>query len=357
MPTSSSSSIGLGQEALGLGRPQRAATHIRDALRLWRGEPFADPDGVDPPAVGGCPTRGGAARRTRSADGGGAGLGSTPGDRRRTGGADGRASVPGTLLRRADGGPLPVRAAGRRPRGVRAGPGASGRRVGLDPGPELQALAQSVLRQDPVLLGEAEVPPPPHPATRQRPRSRRADHPTPSCWRRPGPTWWAGPRSWRDSTPPGTPWSPVAARPRAAVRRGRDRQDPPHRRAGAPGGRVAGTPSWSVGVLLRHRPTTRSARRCGTSAEVESRRSPTRPRPCWPKSGRCSNGSERRRRRRQISAVRRRRTRAVLRGRLHGRPACSRRTGAPDRRQRRAHRPGQRRCCCATWSNGCRPAC
>ena len=39
--------VGLGQEALGLGRPTRAAAHIREALALWRGRPFAGLDEVD----------------------------------------------------------------------------------------------------------------------------------------------------------------------------------------------------------------------------------------------------------------------------------------------------------------------
>ena len=39
--------LGQGQEALGLGRAEEAATSLRDALALWRGPPWVDLTHVD----------------------------------------------------------------------------------------------------------------------------------------------------------------------------------------------------------------------------------------------------------------------------------------------------------------------
>ena len=43
--------VGLAQEALGLDRPQRAASHVREALGLWRGGPYPELEEVDDAAV------------------------------------------------------------------------------------------------------------------------------------------------------------------------------------------------------------------------------------------------------------------------------------------------------------------
>ena len=289
--------------------------------------------------------------------GGGAGLRSAPGDRRRTGGADDRAPVPGTLLRRSSWwpctGPAGRPTPSRRTRTLGSvWPTSSGSTRARSCRPSPRACSGRIR----CCWASAEVPPPPDPATpavcgpAAPPARRRLAGGGPD---RPG-----GPHRGAGATR--RRWEPVVAgdrRLRAAVRRGRHRQDPPRRRAGAPGGpwraprpgrslRAAGPPYHPIGAALRDQRRGRS------------RRSPTRPRPCWPRSGRCSNEIGRRRRRPQTGAARRRRTsRCIPRSPSSLGRLARGRTGAPDHRQRRAHRPSQRRSCCATSSNGSRRAC
>ena len=148
--------VGLGQEALGLGRATRAAAHVREALGLWRGRPFAELDDVD--AAGLEVARLEELRLTAREVLAAAEL------------AAGRhREVVGELEALVAAHPFHERfcallmvalyRSGRQAEALEAFAGARSRladELGLDPGPELQALGQSVLRQDPVLLGGAE---------------------------------------------------------------------------------------------------------------------------------------------------------------------------------------------------------
>ena len=152
--------VGLGQEALGLGRATRAAAHVREALGLWRGRPFAELDDVD--AAGLEVARLEELRLTAHEVVAAAEL------------AAGRhREVVGELEALVAAHPFHERfcallmvalyRSGRQAEALEAYAGARSRladELGLDPGPELQALGQSVLRQDPVLLGGAEGPGP-----------------------------------------------------------------------------------------------------------------------------------------------------------------------------------------------------
>ena len=159
--------VGLGQEALGLDRPTRAATHIREALALWRGRPFAGLDDVDAAGLEVArleELRLGALEVLAAAE--------LAAGRHR--------EVVGELEALAAEHPFHERfcallmvalyRSGRQAEALEAYARARARladELGLDPGPELQALSQSVLRQDPVLLGGAEGPAPSRPRLRE----------------------------------------------------------------------------------------------------------------------------------------------------------------------------------------------
>ena len=159
--------VGLGQEALGLDRPARAAAHIREALALWRGRPFADLDEVDAAGLEVArleELRLGALEVLAAAE--------LAAGRHR--------EVVGELEALVAEHPFHERfcallmvalyRSGRQAEALEAYSRARARladELGLDPGPELQALSQSVLRQDPGLLGGAEAPAPARPVRRE----------------------------------------------------------------------------------------------------------------------------------------------------------------------------------------------
>ena len=166
--------VGLAQEALGLDRPQRAAAHVREALRLWRGQPYSDLEEVDDAAVEAArleEVRLGALEVLAAAE--------LAAGRHREVVAELETLVAAHPFRERFTAQLMVALyrSGRqaealdvygRTRSLLAD------ELGLDPGPELQTLSQSVLRQDPVLLGEAE---PPDPGTPTRGPARTSPRP------------------------------------------------------------------------------------------------------------------------------------------------------------------------------------
>ena len=163
--------VGLGQETLGLGHSARALELVREALGLWRGRPYAEVDDLDAAraeearleelhlvALETLATAMLAAGRHVEVVGELQGLVAAHPFRERFCAqlmvalyrsgrqADALAAYTATRERLAD-------------------------ELGLDPGPELQDLAQAVLRQDPVLLGSAPPATPP-PASVERPTPR-----------------------------------------------------------------------------------------------------------------------------------------------------------------------------------------
>lgn len=165
--------VGLGQEAYGLGHPQRAVTHMTDALRLWRGPPLPELDRAGAGA--------GAAEVARL-------------EEVRLGALEVRAAAELAAGRHREiiaevevlTAAYPFRErfvaqlmialyrSGRQAEALEAYGRLRERlaeELGLDPGPEVQALAQRVLRQDPVLLGDAEITPPGPSPSRPWPRS------------------------------------------------------------------------------------------------------------------------------------------------------------------------------------------
>ena len=152
--------IGLGQEALGLGRPERAAVQVREALRFWRGHPFADLDGVDAAAAEAArleELRLGALEVLASAE-----LASGR-HREVVGELEGFVAAHPYRERFCAQLMVALYRSGRQAEALAAYTQARERladELGLDPGPELQALAQSVLRQDPLLMGSADDRPP-----------------------------------------------------------------------------------------------------------------------------------------------------------------------------------------------------
>ena len=146
--------VGLAQEALGLGRPQRAAALVREALRLWRGRPFSDLEDVD---AAGAETarleelRLGALEVLAAAE--------LASGRHREAVADLEALVEEHPFRERFCAQLMVALyrSGRQAEALQAYATTRARladELGLDPGPELQTLSRRVLQQDPLLLGE-----------------------------------------------------------------------------------------------------------------------------------------------------------------------------------------------------------
>ena len=167
--------VGLGQEALGLGHSERAVGLVRDALGLWRGRPYADLDDVDAAAVEEArlqelhlvaletlATAQLACGRHGEVIGELQGLVAAHPFRERF-----CAQLMVALYR-----------SGRQADALAAYTATRERlaeELGLDPGPELQDLAQAVLRQDPVLLGAAAAPPPPPRGSVERQAPRLSD--------------------------------------------------------------------------------------------------------------------------------------------------------------------------------------
>ena len=147
--------IGLGQEALGLGRWERAAAVIRDALGLWRGRPFADLDVVDAAVAE-------VARleEVRLAALEVLGSAELAAGRHRDLVAELESLTLAHPFRERFCGQLMVALyrSGRQADALDAYARTREQladQLGLDPGPELQDLAQRILQQDPLLLGEA----------------------------------------------------------------------------------------------------------------------------------------------------------------------------------------------------------
>ncbi|HET6967459.1 MAG TPA: BTAD domain-containing putative transcriptional regulator [Ornithinibacter sp.] len=165
--------VGLAQEALGLGRPTRAVSQAREALALWRGRPFTEVDEVDAAAVE-------VARleelRLRALEV--LGAAELAAGRHREVVGELEALVAEHPFRERFCALLMVALyrSGRQAEALEAYAAARDRladELGLDPGPELQALNQGVLRQDPGLLGDAGEQAPSVPATgadREAPR-------------------------------------------------------------------------------------------------------------------------------------------------------------------------------------------
>ncbi len=163
--------VGLGQEALGLGHAERAVQRVREALELWRGQPYADLDDVD--AAG--------AEEARLQELHLVAL-ETLATAQLASGRHG--DVVGELQGLVAAHPFRERfcaqlmvalyRSGRQADALAAYTATRERlaeELGLDPGPELQDLAQAVLRQDPVLLGATAAPtPPPTPVGRATPQ-------------------------------------------------------------------------------------------------------------------------------------------------------------------------------------------
>lgn len=152
--------VGLGQEALGLGCPAWAAGQVREALELWRGRPFADLDDVDAaaPEVARLEELRLAASEVLAAAELAAGR---------------HQEVIGELKALVAAHPYRERfrallmvalyRSGRQVEALETYAAAQRRlaaELGLDPGPQLQALRQGVLRQDPGLAGPADLPDP-----------------------------------------------------------------------------------------------------------------------------------------------------------------------------------------------------
>ncbi len=161
---------GLAQEALGLGHPERAVGLIREALGLWRGRPYDDLDDVDAAA----------AEEARLQELQLVAL-ETLATAQLASGRHGE--VVGELQGLVAAHPFRERfcaqlmvalyRSGRQADALAAYTATRERladELGLDPGPELQDLAQAVLRQDPVLLGTAPPTPPPRSPGRQAPQ-------------------------------------------------------------------------------------------------------------------------------------------------------------------------------------------
>ena len=147
--------IGLGQEALGLGRWERAAAVIRDALGLWRGRPYADLDVVDAAVAE-------VARleEVRLAALEVLGSAELAAGRHRDLVAELESLTLAHPFRERFCGQLMVALyrSGRQAEALDAYARTREQladQLGLDPGPELQDLAQRILQQDPLLLGEA----------------------------------------------------------------------------------------------------------------------------------------------------------------------------------------------------------
>lgn len=148
--------VGQAHEALALAHPTRAATHVRDALALWRGRPFPELDDVDTAAVE-------AARleelRLRALEVLAAAELATGGHRELVGRLEAlvaehpfRERFCALLI-------VALYRSGRQAEALHAYTTTRAHladELGLDPGPELQALNQAVLRQDPDLLGDTE---------------------------------------------------------------------------------------------------------------------------------------------------------------------------------------------------------
>ena len=153
--------IGLGQEALGLDRAQQAVAHIREALRLCRGPAYAELEEVDAARAEAArleEVRLGALEVLASAE--------LMVGRHRELVAELESLVLAHPFRERLWAHLMVALyrSGRQAEALEAYSRARERladELGLDPGPELQALAQSILRQDPVLLGDTQQRPPP----------------------------------------------------------------------------------------------------------------------------------------------------------------------------------------------------
>jgi DNA-binding SARP family transcriptional activator len=171
--------IGLGQEALGLQRPESAAEHIREALRLWRGPAYAELEEVDAAraeAARLAEVRLGALEVLASAE--------LAAGRHRETVAELESLVLAHPFRERLWAHLMVALyrSGRQAEALDAYNRARERladELGLDPGPELQALAQSILRQDPVLLGEIHQHAPP--SRSPRATTRTATHRPPDA--------------------------------------------------------------------------------------------------------------------------------------------------------------------------------
>ncbi|HEU5485923.1 MAG TPA: BTAD domain-containing putative transcriptional regulator, partial [Microlunatus sp.] len=146
--------IGLGQEALGLGRWERAAAVIRDALGLWRGRPYADLDVVDAAVA-----ESARLEEVRLAALEVLGSAELAAGRHRDLVAELESLTLAHPFRERFCGQLMVALyrSGRQAEALDAYARTREQladQLGLDPGPELQDLAQRILQQDPLLLGE-----------------------------------------------------------------------------------------------------------------------------------------------------------------------------------------------------------
>jgi DNA-binding SARP family transcriptional activator len=149
--------VGLGQEAQGLGQPDRAAAHIRTALELWRGQPYADLPEVEAAVVEG--TRLDEVHLVALETLIAAELDS---GRHREVVGDLQQLVAAHPFRERFCAQLMVALyrSGRQADALAAFAATREKlaeELGLDPGQELRTLAQAILRQDPVVLGD--VPP------------------------------------------------------------------------------------------------------------------------------------------------------------------------------------------------------
>lgn len=148
--------VGLAQEALGLGRPQRAASLVREALRLWRGPAFCDLEDVDAAGAEAArleELRLGAHEVLVAAE--------LASGHHREVVAELEALVEEHPFRERFCAQLMVALyrSGRQAEALQAYATTRARladELGLDPGPELQALSRRVLQQDPLLLGDPE---------------------------------------------------------------------------------------------------------------------------------------------------------------------------------------------------------
>ncbi|GAA4410746.1 hypothetical protein GCM10023168_30760 [Fodinibacter luteus] len=147
--------LGLAREALGLGRPHRAARLVREALRLWRGPPFPELEDVDPAVAEAArleELRLGALEVLAAAE--------LASGRHREVVADLEALVGEHPFRERFTAQLMVALyrSGRQAEALEAFAATRLRladELGLDPGPELEELSHRVLRQDPLLLGDS----------------------------------------------------------------------------------------------------------------------------------------------------------------------------------------------------------
>ncbi len=169
--------VHLGQEAQGLGQSDRAAAHIRAALKLWRGQPYADLPEVEAALVEGArldEVHLVALETLVAAE--------LDSGRHRQVVGDLQQLVAAHPFRERFCAQLMVALyrSGRQADALAAFAATREKlaeELGLDPGQELRTLAQAILRQDPVVLGD--VPPlpamPSRRSARPRPTSGTAD--------------------------------------------------------------------------------------------------------------------------------------------------------------------------------------